>query len=205
VTSVTLPDVAVAITKGERTRQRLLDIAVRQFADRGFQRTSVSGIAREAGLTQAAVYAYFENKEDLFFAAVDLDAAGVIADAQVQVGEGVPVHEQVPALVILFVEALENHPLARRVLAGHEPEVTGRLVQLPALEEITADLALELDAAQRAGDLRPDVDPAALADGVQTLVLSLLMAVVQVDIADEDRRIQGVSALFDAVLKPLPR
>ena len=205
MTSVTLPDVAVAITKGERTRQRLLDIAVRQFADRGFQRTSVSGIAREAGLTQAAVYAYFENKEDLFFAAVDLDAAGVIADAQVQVGEGVPVHEQVPALVILFVEALENHPLARRVLAGHEPEVTGRLVQLPALEEITADLALELDAAQRAGDLRPDVDPAALADGVQTLVLSLLMAVVQVDIADEDRRIQGVSALFDAVLKPLPR
>src|SRR6266545_4993894 len=35
--------------KGERTRQRLLDIAVRRFAADGFRRTSVSDIAREAG------------------------------------------------------------------------------------------------------------------------------------------------------------
>ena len=205
MTSVTLPDVAVAVTKGERTRQRLLDIAVRRFADGGFQRTSVSAIAREARLTQAAVYAYFDNKEDLFFAAVDLDAAGVIADAQAQVDPGAPIHEQLPALVIHFVEALDHHPLARRVLAGQEPEVTGRLIQLPALEQITGDLAEQIDAAQRAGDLRPAVDPAALADGLQTFVLSLLMGVVQVDVADEDRRVEGVSALLDAILKPLPR
>jgi AcrR family transcriptional regulator len=196
--------VSVLATKGERTRQRLLDIAVERFADGGFQRTSVSSIARQAGLTQAAVYAYFDNKEDLFFAAVDLDAAGVIADAQAQTDPDQPMHEQVPGLVLLFVEALEHHPLARRVLAGHEPEVIGRLVQLPALEEITGQLAEDLAESQQRGDLRPDVDPATLADGLQTLVLSLLMAVVQVDIADEERRIDGVAALFDAVLKPLP-
>ena len=44
----------VAPGKGERTRRRLLDIAVQRFAADGFRRTSVSDIAREAGLTPAA-------------------------------------------------------------------------------------------------------------------------------------------------------
>ena len=44
-------------TKGERTRRRLLELAVRRFADEGYRATSVSAIARDAGITQAAVYA----------------------------------------------------------------------------------------------------------------------------------------------------
>ena len=49
------PVEAPAGGKGARTRQRLLEIAVRRFAQDGFRRTSVSAVAREARLTPAAL------------------------------------------------------------------------------------------------------------------------------------------------------
>src|ERR671910_1608635 len=84
---VTQP-LTVAPGKGERTRQRLLEIAVRRFAADGFRRTSVSDIAREAGLTPAAAYAYFAGKDGLFQAAVDADASALIEAARSAGGPG---------------------------------------------------------------------------------------------------------------------
>src|SRR5690348_16296931 len=68
-------------TKGERTRRRLLELAIQRFGERGYRATSVSEIARAAGLTQAAAYAYFPSKEALFDASIDADAAAAIAEA----------------------------------------------------------------------------------------------------------------------------
>ena len=79
-------------SKGERTRRRILEIAIERFGERGYRATSVSEIARAAGLTQAASYAYFDSKESLFQAAVDADAEGLISDvaAQAQGRRGAP-------------------------------------------------------------------------------------------------------------------
>ncbi|MBK9972033.1 MAG: helix-turn-helix transcriptional regulator [Acidimicrobiaceae bacterium] len=52
-----------ALTKGERTRERLLRAAVDRFGSTGFRATSVSQLSRDAGLTPAAAYAYFDDKE----------------------------------------------------------------------------------------------------------------------------------------------
>src|SRR6478735_805801 len=70
-----------AATKGERTRRRLLTLAVEHFGARGYRSTRVSEIARAAGITQATAYAYFDNKESLFLAAVDVDANALVTRA----------------------------------------------------------------------------------------------------------------------------
>ena len=44
----------------------------------GYRATSVTDIARDANLSSTAAYVYFPNKEALFIAAVDEDAAGVV-------------------------------------------------------------------------------------------------------------------------------
>ncbi len=75
-------------TKGARTRAALLEHAVRRFARDGFRGTSVAEVSRDAGLTPAAAYAYFESKEALFEAAVDLDAAGLVAEALPGLADG---------------------------------------------------------------------------------------------------------------------
>jgi AcrR family transcriptional regulator len=192
----------VAPGKGERTRQRLLDIAVQRFAVDGFRRTSVSDIAREAGLTPAAAYAYFAGKEGLFQAAVDTDAGALIEAARSAAAEGASAREQLFLFVGELRERVDDHPLARRVLSGLEPEVAARLLTIPSLVALTAALADELTQAQAASDVRADVDPAEVAVGLETIVLALLMAELQTGLTVEPERQAGVLAVMDAALRP---
>jgi AcrR family transcriptional regulator len=198
---VTTP-LTVAPGKGERTRRRLLDIAVQRFAVDGFRRTSVSDIAREAGLTPAAAYAYFAGKEGLFQAAVDTDAGALIEAARSAAAGGASAREQLFLFVGELRERVDDHPLARRVLSGLEPEVAARLLTIPSLVSLTAALADELSEAQAASDIRDDVDPAEVAVGLETIVLALLMAELQTGLTVEPERQAGVLAVMDAALRP---
>lgn len=47
------------------TRERIQAIAVRLFADRGYDNTSLREIAEELGVTKAALYYHFKTKEEL--------------------------------------------------------------------------------------------------------------------------------------------
>lgn len=194
--------------KGERTRRRLLDLAVARFAVDGYRRTSVSAVAREAGLTPAAAYAYFPSKEALFAAAVDADADALIHEALGRVGGDRSVRERLVLLLAELRAALERHPLARRVLAGREPEVTGRLLDLPALTALREAVAADLEAGRATGTVRADLDPVAVALGLQTIALALLMAQLQVEAvaapAQQNARIGAVLAVLDAALSPSP-
>lgn len=51
-------------------RQQILGAAIPLFARQGFDATSVSQVAREAGVSHGTVFLYFPTKEDLFRAAV---------------------------------------------------------------------------------------------------------------------------------------
>jgi AcrR family transcriptional regulator len=192
----------VAPGKGERTRRRLLDIAVQRFAADGFRRTSVSDIAREAGLTPAAAYAYFAGKEGLFQAAVDADAGALIEAARSAAAEGASAREQLFLFVGELRERVDDHPLARRVLSGLEPEVVARLLTIPSLVALTAALADDLAEAQAEREIRADVDPAEVAVGLETIVLALLMAELQTGLTVEPERQAGVLAVMDAALRP---
>ncbi|MCA1951843.1 MAG: TetR/AcrR family transcriptional regulator [Hyphomicrobiales bacterium] len=52
-------------SKGERTRQRILDAAEREIGRRGFAETSISSITQEAEVAQGTFYVYFHSKEDV--------------------------------------------------------------------------------------------------------------------------------------------
>jgi outer membrane protein len=53
-------------------RQRLLEAGLKLFANRGYAGTAVQDITEEARVTKPTLYYYFENKEGLFQALVDL-------------------------------------------------------------------------------------------------------------------------------------
>lgn len=50
---------------GEALPQRLLTVATRLFAEKGFEKTSVQEIVAAAGVTKGAMYHYFAAKDDL--------------------------------------------------------------------------------------------------------------------------------------------
>ena len=188
-------------TKGERTRRRLLEIAIDKFGERGYRATSVSEIAREAGLTQAAAYAYFASKEDLFDAAVDANAAATIDRVQALVAD-VPATQLVPMLLVFLLGGVDDHALLKRVLSGLEPEALHRLVNLPSLTDLARLIEAKVREAQGRGEVRADLDAEQFANGAEAIIVSLLLSVTQVEGSTEARRQLGVLSIFDTVLRP---
>lgn len=47
------------------TRRQILDASLHLFSEHGFARTTVRDIARNAGITDAAIYYHFDSKQDL--------------------------------------------------------------------------------------------------------------------------------------------
>jgi AcrR family transcriptional regulator len=54
--------------KSEATCTRIVDVALDHFRRRGFEQTTMRGIAAEAGVSLGSAYYYFESKEDLVMA-----------------------------------------------------------------------------------------------------------------------------------------
>ncbi len=53
------------VERKEIKRERILDAAVVEIAGRGYYRTTVSHIARRAGVADGTIYLYFKSKEDV--------------------------------------------------------------------------------------------------------------------------------------------
>lgn len=189
-------------TKGERTRQVLLDAAIARFSRDGYRGASVAEIARDARLSGTAVYAYFPNKEALFVAAVDEDAAAVIDEGITSVVDHDDVNEWRQTLIFTLISAVGRHPLARRVLSGLEPDFTERLLALPALEQLRKACGERLRGQQLTGEVRTDIDVQQIANGLVTIVMSLMMSLVQLGADPATVLGRDVAAVVEAALNP---
>ena len=59
-------------TGGTRTREQIAAAARRQFAELGYERTTIRGVAKEAGVDPALVHHFFGSKQRLFLSVTEL-------------------------------------------------------------------------------------------------------------------------------------
>lgn len=57
--------------RGEATFERVMRVVAMMYRERGYERTSMSALARRAGLTAPAIYHYFGSKEEILAAFLD--------------------------------------------------------------------------------------------------------------------------------------
>lgn len=77
-----VPEEVVITARNGKTAdkyQRILEAAVRVFADRGFHQATISQIARAAGVADGTIYLYFKNKDDILVQFFDFKAKQVFA------------------------------------------------------------------------------------------------------------------------------
>ena len=48
-----------------QTKKQIMDAAISLFTIKGYEKTSLSDVARAAGVTRGAIYWHFENKGEL--------------------------------------------------------------------------------------------------------------------------------------------
>ncbi len=190
------------MTKGAQTRRAVLEAAIARFGREGFRATSVADIARDAGVGGTVAYAYFPNKEALFLAALDEDAAAVIHEGLSTISSGMILEDWRQLLLVTLIGGVARHPLARRVLAGLEPDVTDRVLEIPALAELRKACTERLRQGQLDGTVRRDIDPTSIGNGLVAVVLSLLMSLVQLGTDTAAPYGGDVLAVFAAALEP---
>lgn len=98
------------------TRQKLLDAALRQFAERGFYGASIAQIAGEVGLTKQALLYHFRRKEDLYSEVLKDISQRLQSAMETHVDPDKPPIEQFEDMMIGFYEVAQANPLDTRVL-----------------------------------------------------------------------------------------
>lgn len=176
------------------TRDRILGAAREEFSERGYEKTSVRGIAKAAGVDSALVHHYFGTKEQVFEAAVSvafapaLEAPDAIAEGPLDsVGErltrfvlGVWENPATRTPLLAIVRSAVNNDTAaavfRRLIAAQLlRRIAGRL-DVP-----DAELRVELAAAQLVGTamLRYVIKVEPLASADLERIVARLAPVVQ--------------------------
>ena len=55
----------------EERRKEIIDTAIKLFYEKGYEKTTISDIAKEINVAQGLCYRYFPSKEALFDCAID--------------------------------------------------------------------------------------------------------------------------------------
>ena len=152
--------------KAER-RDQILEGARRCFAQHGYEGATVTKLEREIGLSRGAIFNYFPSKEDLFLELAARDTKRVSEVFLEQGLEGV-LHEILefdPSWLSVYLE------LVRR--ARTDPTFRKRLDEREN-EFVLANRA-RVEEAQRAGEIRDDLDPKSLGIFVNLVLHGLML------------------------------
>lgn len=102
-------------TKAEAraTRESVLRAALDLFAEKGYSRTTLSGIAKRIGMTRGAVYWHFDNKEALLAALID-HVQGLKDNAVSSHISNIETIADLRAACVLYAQMVENDPMVRK-------------------------------------------------------------------------------------------
>lgn len=148
---------AVRAARASWRRQQIVEAATRLMEKQGFHDTSVSALAREAGISVGTVYQYLESKESILLLVLEDVLESYAEEVPAAMADLVDPLERLVAGFLAYCEVVDRHRAAA-VLAYHESRSLSRvaLQRVIALEvETTGLLVAELEAASAAGVLRP--------------------------------------------------
>jgi AcrR family transcriptional regulator len=133
-----------AADEGPGARERILEAARAEFAERGYDKTTMRGIARAAGVDAALVHHYFGTKDDVFAAAIEVSfepamvLPQILGQGQAGIGErlaryfiGIWENPATRAPLLAIVRSALTHEAAAKVLRGF---VLRRLLERVAAE-----------------------------------------------------------------------
>ncbi|MFD5035300.1 TetR family transcriptional regulator [Streptomyces sp. NPDC058405] len=131
---------------GPGAREKILREARTEFAERGYDKTSVRGIAKAAGVDPALVHHYFGTKDEVFAAAIEVSfepalvVPGLLAGGPDGIGE---------RLARYFIGVWENPvtraPLLAVIRSALTHEAAAAVLRTFVLRRLLERIAEELD------------------------------------------------------------
>jgi AcrR family transcriptional regulator len=139
--------------KKQQTREKIEQVALHLFAERGYDETTLAEIAEAADVSPRTIFAYFQSKEDILFC----DEPSVYDRLEQTLEQRPPGATTVDALrefVSSFDESDEQAKLRKRIIGSNAGlRLSERARSAPIEQLITRSIARDLDAGP--DDVRP--------------------------------------------------
>ncbi|WP_326579291.1 TetR family transcriptional regulator [Streptomyces sp. NBC_00487] len=179
------------------TRDRILAAAREEFSERGYDKTSVRGIAKAAGVDSALVHHYFGTKDQVFEAAVTLSFAPAMeAPKAVEEGPLDGVGERLTRFVFgVWENPATRAPLLAIVRSAVNNEAAAAVFRRIIATQVLRRIAGRLDV--------PDAELRAELAAAQLVGIAMLRYVIKVEplaSADPERIIERVAPVVQAHL-----
>ncbi len=138
---------------------RILEAAVKVFAEQGFFQSTVSQIAKEAGVADGTIYLYFKNKEDILVQFFSYKARQVFARFREEVDAADTAVDKLRNLIHRHLEEFQNDRNMATVYRA-ETHQNIRLVeeQIKEMSKMYLDIVSEIvEQGQEEGVIRRDL------------------------------------------------
>lgn len=160
--------------KREKTERRriILSCALDQFRELGYEKTTMNSISKRSEYTCRTIYRYFQNKEDLFFAAVLDDYQRLSASIKEKVSDEKTGYAKIEQTMKAYQSFAAEHKyfipftIKANELSNNmdtEKAAPYQKKYMELYQEIFHDIAVLFQQGQKDGSIRTDVDAVSLA------------------------------------------
>lgn len=160
----------------EEKRKTILDVAVNEFATKGFENANINTIAKKAQVSVGSLYKYFDTKSDLFLTSVNY---GISSLEEVLNAINETDDDVIVKLEKLLHEAIYFSRKNAVMIKLYNEFTTERNAELgkklaDRMETITANAyKTAIIQGQIAGEIRTDIDPGMAAFLLDNLLVTL--------------------------------
>ena len=146
----------------EGVKQNILDVATREFAERGLSGARVDAIAAQTRTAKNMIYYYFGSKEGLYLAVLERSYAGMRAAERELELDQLPPPDAIRRMVEFVFDYQEAHPDFTRLVSIENIHLGKHVAQSPAIQELNRSVIEVLERVLRRGQaegiFRQDVD-----------------------------------------------
>ena len=177
--------------RGLRTRAKLIEATRTVVAEVGYGQATTKAIAAEAGVAEGTIYRHFQDKHELYMAAVFEANAGlmdVVARLPERAGTA-PVADLLGA-ALQSLASLRDELMPIELSLLSQPALRDELLASAPDEALGPVLAITdyIAAEQQLGRIRPGLDP----DAVAMTLLSAIFGLALVPGSDDPTRFMGL-------------
>ncbi len=149
-------------------KERIMDAAVVEIAQRGYHQTTVARIAKRASVADGTIYLYFKNKEEILFSLFDRAMGRFINESRVileQPGDAREKLRNIIELHLSLVGADRDQAIITQVELRHSLHFMDQLSRAQ-VGEYLGIIGQVVVQGQSQGVFRPDLDPVFVAKAV---------------------------------------
>ena len=142
-------------------RERILEAAIKIFAEKGFFGAKVAEIAREAGVADGTIYLYFKSKDDLLICLFEDRMERINAALREHLAKESTAEAKLRRFIEMHLRLVEEHRELVEVLTIELRQSAKfmREYRNPRFAEFLKLLAAIIEEGQRTGELRPHISP----------------------------------------------